>query len=243
MKTSILATCGLVAIAGSAWCVRSAFVGPQAKPISRFSSTQAGAASRKVPAPASTAQSLPIPQRKCEPVVIPPQTASAARVPRQAAAQGASAPSQSASVPVASRTSASAPQGSASVKSPALRPPLFSPTGAQVLTAAPSIAGSPANNSEPLALELDPGVPVPAALLPVQDSLPPAAAAARQQLADSFVRSVNASIAQPGTNAATASDTYFNSLSKSDEQYRSLYGEEAFNRAVIQTALDANGGN
>jgi hypothetical protein len=92
-------------------------------------------------------------------------------------------------------------------------------------------------------LELDPGVPVPTALLPAEASLPPAAAAAQQQLADSFIQEVNALVAQPGTNDAAASDAYFNSLSKSNEQYRALYGDDAYNHAVIQTALDAKGGN
>jgi hypothetical protein len=96
--------------------------------------------------------------------------------------------------------------------------------------------------SEPGAIELDPGVPAPVALMPSQENQSPIAAAAQQQLADSFVQEVNAALCQPGTTDAAASDSYFNALDKSNEQFRSLYGNEAYNSAGMQATLEAQTG-
>ncbi len=106
---------------------------------------------------------------------------------------------------------------------------------ANVNTEVPSAA-------EPVALELDPGVPVPAALLPAGgENRSPAVAAAQQQIADSFVRDVDAALNQPETPAgdAAVNDAYYDSLTRANELYRALHGDEAFNKKTMQATMEA----
>jgi len=98
---------------------------------------------------------------------------------------------------------------------------------------------APASNADPGVLEVDHGVPFPAAALPSQGNQSPAAAAAQQQLANSFVQNVNAAVNQPGITAAAASDSYYQALDLANEQFRALYGNEAYNAAVMKATLDA----
>ena len=106
--------------------------------------------------------------------------------------------------------------------------------------AASSAGNQPTSNAEPGALEVDLGVPLPAAFFSSPNTQESSAvAAARQQLADSFVQDVNAAISQPATTDATASDAYYKAKNRSDELYRSLFGVDAYNRAGIQSAIDA----
>jgi len=110
-----------------------------------------------------------------------------------------------------------------------------------ISSAAVSSSANPAA-ADPGAFELDPGVPAPAALMPPPGNQSPAAAAAQQQLADAFVQDVNAALNQPGTTDAAASDSYFHSLDKANEQYRALYGNDAYNGASLQAGMDAQAG-
>jgi hypothetical protein len=110
------------------------------------------------------------------------------------------------------------------------------------LAAVSSNSNSETLNADPGAIELEPGVPAPAALMPPEKSLPPMVAAAQQQLADSFVQDVNASPNQPGMSDATASDIYDKSLSAANEQYRALFGDAAYNSANIKAGIDAQAG-
>jgi hypothetical protein len=92
-------------------------------------------------------------------------------------------------------------------------------------------------------LVLDPGIPVAAALATPQGNPSPVAAAALQHLADSFVQDANAALNQSGITDAAASDSYYRSLDKANEQYRAIYGDAAYNTAGMQVAIDANTGN
>ena len=106
--------------------------------------------------------------------------------------------------------------------------------------AASSSGYSTDSNADPGVLEVDPGVPVPAAALPPpQGNQSPAAAAAQQHIADFFVQDVNAAINQPGTTDAAASQAYYNALTKANDQYRALYGDAAYNQAGIKAAKEA----
>ena len=87
---------------------------------------------------------------------------------------------------------------------------------------------------------------MPAALLPTEGgSQPPTVAAAQQQIADSFVQSVDNALSQPATanNDAAANQAYYDSLASANEQYRALYGDEAFNQKTMQASLEALSGN
>lgn len=101
-------------------------------------------------------------------------------------------------------------------------------------------ARSPMSTAGPGVLEVDQGVPVPAAFMPSQENLSPAAASAQQQLADSFVANATSPPAA-GNSQTTAGQNYYNALSNADEQYRSLYGDAAYNSASIQAGIDAAG--
>lgn len=94
-------------------------------------------------------------------------------------------------------------------------------------------------------MELDPGVPVPAALLePEAGSQSPTVAAAQQQIADSFVQQVENALNQPESPAgdAAVNETYYDSLTQANELYRALYGDQAYNQKTMQATLEAKTG-
>ena len=106
-----------------------------------------------------------------------------------------------------------------------------------------NLNGSPADSIE---LEIAPGVPVPAALLPADGESPsPIVAAAHQRIADSFVQDLETVLADPlsALRDAQVNDTYFNSLNNANEQYRALYGEAAFNLKTMQATMEAINSN
>jgi hypothetical protein len=91
-------------------------------------------------------------------------------------------------------------------------------------------------------LELEPGVPVPAALLqPEGGSQPSPVAAAQQQITDDFLQEVDEALAQPETvNSDDAvNESYYDSLAYADERYRALYGQEAYNSETMRATLEA----
>jgi hypothetical protein len=105
---------------------------------------------------------------------------------------------------------------------------------------------TPASGAEAYELELDPGVPLPAALLqPDAGSQSPTVAAAQQQIADSFVQEVDNALGQPESpaGAAAVNETYYNSLTRANELYRALYGDQAYNAKTMQATLEAQNGN
>jgi len=88
-------------------------------------------------------------------------------------------------------------------------------------------------------------VPVPAALVAPEGNQTPAAAAAQQQIADSFVQAVDATLSDPATsnNDAAVNEAYYDSLTRANELYRALYGDEAYNRQTMKATLEATSGN
>jgi hypothetical protein len=95
-------------------------------------------------------------------------------------------------------------------------------------------------------LEVEPGVPVPAALLePEVGSQSPTVAAAQQQIADSFVQEVDNALGQPESpaGAAAVNESYYDSLTRANELYRALYGDQAYTNKTMQATLEAQGGN
>jgi len=127
-----------------------------------------------------------------------------------------------------------------------MRPAIAASPGGTVTSAAVPDGNPAASGADASVLELDPGVPMPAALLPTEGgSQPPTVAAAQQQIADSFVQSVDNALSQPATanNDAAANQAYYDSLASANEQYRALYGDEAFNQKTMQASLEALSGN
>ena len=121
-----------------------------------------------------------------------------------------------------------------------------SPGGAQLsIPASTSLSSSAPSAAGPVTLELDPGVPVPAALLPAaEENRSPTVAAAQEQIADSFVREVDEALSQPETPAGNAAvnDAYYDALTRANELYRALHGDEAYNKKTMQATLEAQTG-
>jgi len=95
-------------------------------------------------------------------------------------------------------------------------------------------------------LEVEPGVPVPAALLePEAGNQSPTVAAAQQQIADSFVQEVDNALGQPESpaGAAAVNKRYFDALTQANEQYRALYGDQAYNHQTMKAILEAKSEN
>lgn len=91
-------------------------------------------------------------------------------------------------------------------------------------------------------LEVDPGVPLPAAMLPAdEESQSPVVAAAQQQISDSFAQEVDNALSDPETanSDSAVNEAYFESLNAANEQYRALYGEAAYNHKTMQASLEA----
>jgi len=111
--------------------------------------------------------------------------------------------------------------------------------------ASTTLSNGDLSGADNAALELDPGVPLPAALVTPEENQTPAAAAAQQQIADSFVQAVDAALSDPATsnNDAAINEAYFDSLKRSNEQYRALYGDEAYNRQAMKATMEALSGN
>ena len=240
MKTPLIAMACVIALALTAWCVKhstdtravEAAVAPQiAEPASGAVAQEAAPTENLLPSrntPAQKAASAAVPSPA--PVhygmtqeTLPASQSTLSSTPRNPTR---AYESHRSSPPVASRS----PE----------RPATPASTGMIPQTAVSSNGNFAA--SEPGAIELDPGVPAPVALMPSQENQSPIAAAAQQQLADSFVQEVNAALSQPGTTEAAASDSYFNALEKSNEQFRALYGNEAYNSVGMQAALEAQTG-
>lgn len=95
------------------------------------------------------------------------------------------------------------------------------------------------------AFELEPGVPVPAALLPPSSPQTPEVAAAQQQIADDFLETVETAINQPqaSTSEDVPSEIYYDSLTLANEHYRAMYGNDAFNSTTTQAVMEAQSGN
>ena len=236
MKIPIFAACGVLALAVSVWCVRHSTGKNETSTAVRNAIfvTNSIASNGRAALPDNSALSPNTPSAgPSNPAPSEPQMT-------------ASAVSQNTAVPSLSLNSST----SAAARTSGLRPPTskesFAPpiaardTTTSALPAAAVYSNGQA--TEAAVLEVEPGVPVPASIVPPAANLTPAAAAAQQQLADSIVQQVNSSLAQPGATDATASQAYYKAVSNSNEQYRALYGNDAFNRAGVQATTDAQSG-
>ena len=90
-----------------------------------------------------------------------------------------------------------------------------------------------------MTFELDPGVPLPAALMESESPLPPVLAAAKEGIAREFQRDVTDAVAQPDTPAPVAGKTWPAAKAKADAQFRALFGDAAFNEWNMQAAREA----
>lgn len=241
MKTFLFAILGLLGVAAIGWGVKSQLDHPD----SRAASVEAKKPAAHAPdttssagpgIPATRQPHAPVPAQTEERTVwTTPSTRQAApATPSRAAAGPARQPSsipQRAAIPapVASRAQSSAPGGFNASKQ-----------------ASQSVNPISSAGTEPVTLELDPGVPVPVALLPAEGESPsPTVAAAQQQIADSFVQEVNNALAQPDTanSDEATSEAYYDSLTNANELYRALYGDQAYNNKTMQATMEAQAGN
>lgn len=106
----------------------------------------------------------------------------------------------------------------------------------------PTLPPAGFSGSDSMELELAPGVPVPAALLPAEEETSsPIVAEAQERIVDSFVQDLQNVLADPlsAPSDGKVNDTYFNSLNNANEQYRALYGDAAFNQKTMQATMEA----
>lgn len=102
----------------------------------------------------------------------------------------------------------------------------------------------PATGSQESVLEVEPGVPLPAALVPQEASVQqtPQSAAAQQQIADSFAQKMDTALNQqpqsPASDAAVQ-ESYYEALDQANEQFRSLYGNDSYNASTMKASFDA----
>ena len=242
MKTPILATAGVLVLAVSAWCVKHSIDTRAA--VTAAAPLIAEPASDTIELQDTSSENL-LPTRnetlaKSAPADVPTAEAVSYGMPQKTLPASQSPLS---STPVRNPTQSNESQRSnflLSAGSP-VRPASALSSGELSQTAVSSNGNSAA--SDPGTLELDPGVPAPAALMPPPGGQSPEASAAQQQLADSFVRDANAAINQPGTSDVAASQSYYNALDRANEQYRSLYGNDSYNQQAMRATVEAQGGN
>lgn len=259
MKTPLFAILGLMVLTAAGWRIKSAFESPADKPTSPIVSSAPGSGQPDHFLSAPEKPAVSIRESKTQATNKQPSfDVQNSAVPTAYVAGTSASSVQQASSP---RSTQGSPTSGKSVPQTASQSSFYSSSSAHAPTAASASAGSSikttaissgtvvapsmAAAAEPAPLELDPGVPVPAALLQPQENQPPTVAAAQQQLADSFVQDVNAALSQPatGNNDAAASQAYYDSLSTSNEQYRSLYGNDSYNSATMRAMLEAQSSN
>jgi hypothetical protein len=253
MKIPILVAGSVLALAVSVWCVKSALANP--KPSSTAVSAEAkkpGHAWNSAPAADNPADRMetgssagasriqvsePVlwkPPASQAPVASPPTPVTPAKR-AQASSPGTSTsagPAATAAIPRAAESSSSGTSTGT---------PSSNGNSAAFSGGNPAVSGA-----EGSVLEVEPGVPLPAALLPSEEgSQSPTIAAAQQQIADSFVQEVDNALSQPETanSDTTVNDAYYDSLTAANEQYRALFGNAAYNQKTMQATLEAQGGN
>ena len=133
-----------------------------------------------------------------------------------------------------------APSNVSKTAIPAVAPTSF---GTGISHTSSSVTLSPAlHESQNPVLEVDPGVPLPAAFVPSEGAQKnPTVQAAQQQIADSFAQTVDSAVSKPSNpvNDAAVNDTYFRALQIANEQYRAAYGNDRYNSAGMQATIDA----
>jgi hypothetical protein len=94
--------------------------------------------------------------------------------------------------------------------------------------------------AESVTLELDPGIQVPAALIESDEPLPPAEAAANEQIAQDFEREISEAVrTSSGTDPNAIHHTWAEATERANQRYKMMFGFAAFNRASVNAGLDA----
>ena len=248
MKTILFAILGVLAVAVIGWVVKSQLDRPD---------SQAALAEAKNPAPPPS-NSPPTSGPRIPSTGQPHAPIQVQTKERMETVWTTPTTRQAAATPVSSRTTAgparqpansAVPRNAqpASPTSPGSPAYSYAPSSSNPSTlATPSVNPVALSGTEPATLELDPGVPVPAALLPAEgESQSPTVAAAQQQIADSFVQEVDNALSQPETanSDEAASEAYYDSLTSANELYRALYGDQAYNNRTMQATLESQAGN
>lgn len=248
----ILAAGGAIVLAVSAWCVKRAMENHMVE-------TSPPVPVAGAPVFEESGERLPVSIRQEEvssvlnPAVRETGTESlwpTVPLPRTSP-QGMISPSLPSTQRGAAQTESQAPKtaSAASVINGGSAAQASAPASASVDAIAASVTFSGGSSVSPSAhppvVELEPGVPIPAALVEPQGQLPPAAEAARQQVADSFVEDVEESVSAPGLEGddVGARKKYDEAVSRSNEQYRALYGDAAYNQQGIRAAMETQTGN
>jgi len=105
----------------------------------------------------------------------------------------------------------------------------------------PSIgrAGAGGAVPAPLAMELDRGVQLPAAMVQTADPMTPAQAAAKQQITDSFAREINKAAADSANDPSAVPIAWSKAQADANARYHLLYGDAAYNRASVAAGTEA----
>lgn len=91
----------------------------------------------------------------------------------------------------------------------------------------------------PLAMELDRGVQLPAAMVQTGDPMTPAQAAAKQQITDSFARAINNAAANSAGDPSAVPSAWSQAQADANARYHLLYGDTAYNRASVAAGIEA----
>ena len=97
-------------------------------------------------------------------------------------------------------------------------------------------------DSEPIELELGPGVRLPVAMLDHDAPLTAQEATAKENLVHVFSNEISASLAETGadiTDERIAAKIYARAQHRADAQYKVLFGDAAYNQAGMRAAMEA----
>ncbi len=87
--------------------------------------------------------------------------------------------------------------------------------------------------------ELEPGIPLPAAMVAPEKTESPLVAESRAALADDFIAKVEDGIRGGQVPAGSEIDVYEEVRRTSDEHYRALYGQDAYTAQLIKATMEA----
>jgi hypothetical protein len=95
--------------------------------------------------------------------------------------------------------------------------------------------------SENAGFELEPGIPLPAAMVAPEKPEAPLVAESRAALADDFIAQVEDGIQGGQVPLGSEIDVYEVARRTSDERYRALYGQDAYTAQLMKAAMEAIG--
>jgi hypothetical protein len=187
----------------------------------------------------ATHENLPLaakqPRSDDSPARLSTPAALAGQVAPTTTKQAQNAPASASPVtPDASNTATAAPMSTSTHPAPS----------AVALSANPAdpVQRNSANDS--VEVELSPGVQVPAVFLDDGEDMTPSQQEAAQNIADNFSREIGKAVAgatHAGANPAGPSldNAWFSAKNRADEQYRALFGNDAYNRKSVEAGIEA----